>query len=371
MNQTALRFLQLLDHGASGGVTEVCLFQGGKKPTHVGYFDDLQKALKAIEAFDGKGNMFLTVNPAKRDMLGRVYNRLMQGSYINPAERTKDTEIHRDMWFLLDVDVNRPSGISATDEEMREAVAVAKTVRDWLLSVGVPASAIITGMSGNGAYVLVRTLVCEPTEDHIESKKSLLNFIADKFDTGRVSIDRTVYNPARLVCALGSMKVKGEDIPERPHRRSTIRTIAGETFDPEKEQSCDPFDLYALAQTILPKVEEKSNNGKDAQKDGAGEAHYGIDPRKFTKKLEGHKPTDRGYDYYTCPNCGGEGKFWVDSNGKWGCFHRSPQCEWRQLYEKLRELTGPRYKNKNKESGDAAPAQESAATRLVQLAEER
>src|SRR5262249_6849909 len=148
---------------------------------------------------------------------------------------TKDHEIHRDSWFLLDVDPERPSGISSTDEELGLALDVAKAARDWLLSVGVPASAIITAQSGNGAYVLVRLPDYEITDERVAAKKALLNFIADKFDTERVKIDRTVYNPARLACALGTMKVKGENIPERPHRRSVIRTIAGELFDASKE----------------------------------------------------------------------------------------------------------------------------------------
>jgi hypothetical protein len=230
-------FLSALGHVEAGGVTEVCVFQGGKKPTHVGYFDNVEAAAEAIEKHDGRGNIFVTLNPAKHSLLARYNNRLVEGTYKNPAERTKDTEIRRDMWFLFDVDPERPSGISSTDEEKREAFEVAKAVRDWLLNVGVPASAMITADSGNGAYVLVRTPDCEVTAEHIERKKAFLNFVADKFDTARVKIDRTVYNPARLIGALGAMKVKGENTEERPHRRSTIRTIAGEPFDAGKERS--------------------------------------------------------------------------------------------------------------------------------------
>src|SRR5262245_61929780 len=174
-------FLTALGHVEAGGIPEVCVFQGGKKPTHVGYFDDREKAVAAISAYDGKGNIFVTLNPAKRDLLARVNNRLAESTYKNPLERTKDHEMYRDSWFPLDVDPERPSNISSTDEEKREALEVAKAVRDWFLSVGVPASAMITGDSGNGAYVLVRTPDCEVTEEHTERKRAFLNFIADKF----------------------------------------------------------------------------------------------------------------------------------------------------------------------------------------------
>jgi len=231
MNTQLRAFLRALGHVEAGGVTEVCVFRGGKKPTHVGYFDDLEKAAKAIEAHDGKGNIFVTLNPAKRELLARYNNRLVKGSYENPAERTKDTDILCDSWFLLDVDPKRASGISSTDEELGLALDVAKAARDWLLSAGVSASAILTAQSGNGAYVLVRLPDYEVTAQRTETKKALVNRIADLFDNARVEIDRTVFNPARLVCALGTMKVKGENITERPHRRSGIRTIAGEAYD--------------------------------------------------------------------------------------------------------------------------------------------
>jgi hypothetical protein len=233
MNQTALRFLELLDHGTAAGVTEVCVFQGGKKPTHVGYFDDLQKAVNAIEAFDGRGNIFVTLNPAKRDLLARANNHLVEGTYKNPVERTKDTEIYRDSWLLVDVDPKRPSGISSTDDEKAAALEVARAVRDWLLLIGTPIESIVTADSGNGAYVMVRLPDYEVTEERTATKKAFIAMIADKFDNERVEIDRTVFNPSRLVGALGTLKVKGENLAERPHRRSSVRTIAGEPFDPK------------------------------------------------------------------------------------------------------------------------------------------
>jgi hypothetical protein len=344
MRNTALRaFLSALGHVEAGGVTEVCIFQGGKKPTHVGYFDNLESAAKAIEAYDGRGNIFVTLNPAKRDLLARANNHLAEGSYKNPIERTKDHEIHRDSWFLLDVDPKRPSGISSTDDEKREALEVAKAARNWLLSVGVPASAILTGDSGNGAYVLVRLPDYELTDERKGIKKALVNFVADKFDTGRVEIDRSVFNPARLIGALGAMKVKGENITERPHRRSSVRTVAGESFDPTKEQRCEPFDLYALAAKVLPTDDQpskkKSGGSRPASGNGAGRLLF--DARTIADKLQNPKPTDRGYIYYDCPSCGNPGKFWVEeANGKHGCFEPASVCDWRQLNAKLRELAG-------------------------------
>lgn len=331
-------FLSTLGHAEAGGVTEVCVFQGGKKPTHVGYFDNVEAAAEAIEKHDGRGNIFVTLNSAKRSLLARCNNHLVEGTYKNPAERTKDTEIHRDSWFLLDVDPKRPSGISSADEEKHEALEVAKASRDWLLSVGVPASAMLTGDSGNGAYVLVRLPDYEVTTENTATKKALTNFIADKFDTGRVEIDRTVFNPARLIGALGAMKVKGENTEERPHRRSSVRTIAGKVFDPAKQQRGEPFDLYALAVKILPPAEEKKAKQTATQsKNGSGDVWF--DARLIAEFLDNPKTTGRGFTYYDCPGCGHAGKFYVkDDDGGNGCFEPANVCDWRKRRDRIREI---------------------------------
>jgi hypothetical protein len=243
-NPTVRAFLRAL--WPASGAVEVCVFNG-KKPSHAGYFDDLEKAAKVIEAHDGRGNIYVTLNPVKRDLLARYNNRLAQGSYMTPVERTQDKEIIADSWLLIDIDPKRPSGISATDEEHAAATDVAWKVYDWLFDVGVPESSMIAAYSGNGAYVMVRLPDYPITSENMAIKKAIIKSIADKFDTDEVEINRTVHSPARPVCAIGTMKRKGENIPERPHRRSALVAIGGEDFDPAKDQRCAPFDLYALA----------------------------------------------------------------------------------------------------------------------------
>jgi len=66
---------------------------------------------------------------------------------------------------FFDIDAKRSSGISATDAELNAAIEVGQDVREWLLSIGVPASAILTAKSGNGVYVLVRLPDYEITKE--------------------------------------------------------------------------------------------------------------------------------------------------------------------------------------------------------------
>src|SRR5262249_20124113 len=48
-NPTVRAFLRLLGHVEAGGVTEVCFFDG-ESPSHIGYFDDMEKAARNIGA---------------------------------------------------------------------------------------------------------------------------------------------------------------------------------------------------------------------------------------------------------------------------------------------------------------------------------
>ncbi len=257
MNPDIQRFVEALSHAELGGVTEVCVNPGGAYNQLVGYFESPSLAAKAIQDYDGNMNVYVTLNPVKRDLLARVNNKLAKCK-----NRTADTDILSDSWFFFDIDSKRPSGISSTHSELQEAISVGKQIVRYLLDIGVSRESVLTGISGNGAYVLVRLPDYEITPERTELKKRLLNFFADQFSTAAVEVDRKVYNPARLIAALGTLKMKGESIAERPHRRSEIRTIAGERFDPSQIQRCVPFNLYTLADVLLPPETKKKSNLK-------------------------------------------------------------------------------------------------------------
>lgn len=322
MTETIKRFLAILDHDAAGGVTEVCVFQGGDVPTHAGYFGDHDAAANAIRANDGKGNVFVTLNPVRRDLLARGNNRLIEGSYKHKLKRTKDNETLCDSWFFLDIDAERLSGISSTDAELHAAIETGIAVRDWLIASGVPAAAMLTAKSGNGAYVLIRLPDYKITPERATIKAALLKYLADLFDTGLIKIDQSVKNEARLIGALGTFKVKGENIPERPHRRSSIGTVGGEKFDPAKDQRCEPFDLYALAEKILPKAEPTAKPMAKGTSQSATLNGQGIFNICDYLAGLGKSKEERGFSYHTCPGCRGDGKLYVNqATGAYGCFH--------------------------------------------------
>ena len=312
MNLTVQCFLRVLDHAGARGVTEVCVAPGSYD-AKVGYFEDVERAVTTLLPYDRKANVYFSLNPVNPALLARANNRL-----IPARNRTTDADTWRDCWLLVDVDPVRPTGISSTQEELDAALEVLRSVYAFLLNAGVPARSTVVAMSGNGAYLLIRLLDYEPTPERIESKKQFLSFLSDLFTNERVQIDRKVFNPSRLIGAVGTVKCKGDAVAERPHRRSEILSVGGAEFDPSREQHVEPFDLYALAAPMLPKKRETQT--RRAQSNGGSNR---FDIREYIDLLEGYHETQRGWAHSRCPSHQGSGQtsFFVNTHtGAYGCF---------------------------------------------------
>lgn len=338
-----IKWLEILGHLEYDSVIEVCSMIGGTV-RRVGYFDSYEATAQAISEIDKwhKENIFVTLNPAKRDLLARACNRLRETSFKDKIERTKDHEIHRDIWFLIDIDPRRASGISSTNEEMAKSLKLAQAVLEWLVEIGLPVQATLTALSGNGTYMLIRTPAFELTKKHTERKKAVLNFIADLFDTENVEIDRSVFNPARLIGAMGTVKRKGDNTPDRPHRRSFIDSVAGKVLDATKVQKVEPFDIYALIEPLIPKPEATLASKKTNNQPSNGYTSGGFDIREHAHLFKDKKETARGFSYYTCPNCGGFQKLHVnEKNGAYSCWHvNAGTCHVDDLRIAVRHVAG-------------------------------
>lgn len=133
--------------------------------------------------------------------------------------RVTDKEVTTLRVLYIDIDPERPKGISATDAEKRAAWEVCCRVEAWLAS-RIPAGAIGRGDSGNGYSLFVALEPLAPTADTTARVARFLRLVAQKFNSERVKIDTAVSNPARLGPAFGVRKCKGEDAADRPHRQT-------------------------------------------------------------------------------------------------------------------------------------------------------
>jgi len=211
------RFLSLVHE--PGSVFELRIPKYGPyRSTASGYFNDLDAAIEAVRRWDGKANVYVTLNPASHTLLARAANRIIDRA----ANATADADIVRRHWLFLDIDAERASGISSTNEELQAATDVADALADHLRDGGWPEP--VRAMSGNGEYLLYRLDLSNDAES-TDLMQRVLEALAVRFDTNGAHIDRTVHNASRIIGLVGTLKVKGDPLPDRPHRRSTLTSV--------------------------------------------------------------------------------------------------------------------------------------------------
>jgi hypothetical protein len=197
-----------------GSVGEIRIVYPGGKLTFAGWFDDRVAALRAVLEHDGKAIVYCTLNTVDRALISRASNRLER----NQKPTTADKEITRRRFILVDLDAIRPAGISSTDAEHDAALALGREVAVWLESRGWD---VISADSGNGAHVLVP--IDEPNDAATtDMVKGCLRGLAFQFNDERIAVDVSVFNASRITKMYGTIVVKGDNTPERPHRVSRL-----------------------------------------------------------------------------------------------------------------------------------------------------
>lgn len=222
------RALQIL--APPGGVFEVRAL--GDR-TASGYYDadHTPEAAERIDALDGAGDhhgIYITLNEINPALLSRRANRIE--TRLSPKEATTaDADIIRRRWLPVDIDPKRPSGISSTDREHAAALKVTEDVAGFLAEFfGFPAA--IRADSGNGAHLLYRIDLPNNDESRtlIERCLKALGAAFDKppaEDRPGWEIDQTTFNAARIWKLYGTRAQKGDNTPERPHRRARILEV--------------------------------------------------------------------------------------------------------------------------------------------------
>lgn len=191
-----------------------------------GYFDDHDAFCAAVQLADQAthGGIYFTLQVIDPRLIGRAFNRLKPSNLT-----TSDQNVIAYRWLPVDIDPVRPAGISSSDDELAEALAMRDQIiedtaieRDW----GQP----IIGMSGNGGHLLFE-LGNFPNEDATKSFiKSTLLDLSRRYDTDTVKIDQSVFNPARIWKLYGTTAKKGDAVPDgkcreaRPHRMAYVES---------------------------------------------------------------------------------------------------------------------------------------------------
>ena len=243
-----LRFVELL--WRPGDVREVRIPKYNKYGhTASGYFDSPESLAESAAKWDGKANLYFTLNPVNPALMARASNRI-----ADKAETTSaDVDVIRRRWLFIDIDPDRPSGISGTEDERQAARLVLDEVVSFLDNKDWPQP--IVAMSGNGWYLLYAiSLPNDPSS--LELVQGVLVSLATRFNNEAVHIDTTVCNAARLAGLIGSMKVKGDFLTDRPHRRSQLESV--------------PQQLAVISEELLAELAaEQSQPEANLPKDGS------------------------------------------------------------------------------------------------------
>ncbi len=232
-------------------LVEIRIPQSGKTGVVRGYFDDLDTAVRAVSEYDGRvPGIYVTLNPIRRELLARAANRF---ELYAKSSATDDDVLSR-VWLPIDVDPIRASGISASEEEHRAAIAKAHDIKRWLSSQGWPEPIIAD--SGNGAHLLYRIDLPNDATS-LQLCKSALEAVAFEFDDDESTIDQTVSNAARIWKLYGTMACKGDSLQDRPHRRAKILSVPS---------TLESVSAELLGRIVLP--EELTRTGTSPVKIG-------------------------------------------------------------------------------------------------------
>ena len=179
--------------------------------TYSGYFYDVEQAITALQPYDNF-NIYYSVNEVKqacasREQFGNF--RLVRGTATSKAD------IEHRWWIPIDVDCERPSGVSSTNEEKDKAYNKAREVYAFLQSLGFPTPAVVDSSSGYHLYI-----PCDLNNDDEAELlvKKFLEILALRFNDESVKIDTVLFDANRIIRLPGSFGRKGRSTEERPHR---------------------------------------------------------------------------------------------------------------------------------------------------------
>ena len=186
-----------------------------------GYFDNADDAVLALTTQVGWAEaIYITFNQINPDLILRSPNELKPGK-----NTTADKEVTRRRNLIIDIDGDRPAGISATDEEVELSRVKVMMVKDWLSEMGFPVPAV--AMSGNG-YHLIYRLDMPNDKESTKLVNSFLLALDSKYRDADNHVDSTLSNASRIIKVYGTWARKGAEGRGRIHRLARTESIPDE-----------------------------------------------------------------------------------------------------------------------------------------------
>ncbi len=323
-----------------GGIVELRAPKTERDGTISGYFSDAEKLARAAMAIAGKAQgVYVTLNELPADVLARANNRIRSRAQTT----TSDAEVVKRKWLLLDFDPKRPAGISSTREEHAAALDAAQSAAGALTRNHWPEP--VSADSGNGGHLLYRIDLPNDRES-ADLIRDVLAAADQRYGTAGVSVDRSVYNAARISKLYGTVARKGDSTEDRPHRLSRILSR------PELIEAVSIEQLQAFAAEVKPATPDAAQRGGAA---GSRNAHVEFDLERWIVargvQIERGPVQHQGADKWVLKECpfnpehkAPDAALFRQPGGRIGfkCLHAS--CEGKD-WKQFREHFEPRGRN--------------------------
>lgn len=268
-----------------------------------GYFKDVETMIAQLRpilddpARNGNAQAFFCLNEINEDL----YSRVQHDGFVSKATTTKDEDITRRRWVLIDFDPIRAKDVSSSESEREKAHRKSQQVYLFLKNAGFKEP--VFAWSGNGAHALYRVDMPND-EEHNTLIKNFIDGIALKFTDGDVDIDRKVYNPARVCKLYGTEARKGANTQERPWRTARI------VYPKEaKEIEINSDEVFRRAVEILPKEIQEPPSQPRPSGGYPSSAPFDLDAWLNLHGIEYRIKNEGGITKYQLRNCP-----WEDSH---------------------------------------------------------
>lgn len=264
-----------------------------------GYFKDVETMISQLQPIlddtgrNGNAQAFFCLNEINENL----YSRVQHEQFVSKASTTKDEDIIRRRWVLIDFDPIRTKDVSSSEIEKEKAHKKAQDVYKFLRGLGFKEPVI--ALSGNGVHALYRVDMPND-EEHNSLVKTFVDSIARKFTDDAVDIDRKVFNLARICKLYGTEARKGANTPERPWRLARI------IYPKEaKEIEANPDDVFKKAIDALPKEDKKER--PETRRVYSSHEQFDLEHWLQEHGLEYRIKTENGIIKYQLRQCPWEG----------------------------------------------------------------
>lgn len=220
-----------------------CLEANGRK-VYSGYFKSPESLIDQLCRLNSTdSNIYITLGKVKED----CYSREQREKFVmNAKNTTNDNDVVGYKWLFIDVDPQRPAGVSSSDEQLQKSKERGNRIYVFMKNLGF--NDPVTALSGNGIHLLYRIQIANNDENKALVKKCL-SALDMFFSDDELKIDTTNFNPSRICKLYGTMARKGSNTEQNPHRLSHLLS----------EGSREPTDRIYLEKlvTMMPEKEEK------------------------------------------------------------------------------------------------------------------